>query len=69
MNDSLENGQASHRTQPENLDENQRRLNQLIRSIAKEVAYEIIYEHLEEYEHKPMKPDDLDVQLCEGSKE
>ena len=65
MNDSPENGQASHRTQPENLDENQKRLNQLIRSIAKEVAYEIIYEHLEEYEHKQKKPDDFEVQLCE----
>lgn len=69
MNDSPENGQALHRAQPEILDENQRRLNQLIRSIAKEVAYETIYEHLEEYEHKPKKPDDFEVQLCEGSKE
>jgi hypothetical protein len=41
----------------------------LVRSIATEVAYEIIEEHLDEYEHKPKKPDDFEAQLCEGSKE
>jgi hypothetical protein len=47
----------------------QTRLTRLIKNLAKEVAYEIIEEHLEEYEHKPKKPDDLEVQLYEGSKE
>jgi len=47
----------------------QAQLAHLINTIAKEVAYEIIYEHLDEYEHKPKKPDDFEVQLCEGSKE
>jgi len=67
LNDSPENGQASHRTQPENADEEHRRLNRLIRVIAAEVAYEVLEEHLDEYEHKPRKPDDYEVQLCEES--
>ena len=69
MNDSPENGQTSHRTQPENPDEEQKRLNRLIHVIATEVAYEVIEEHLDEYEHKPKKPDDIEAQLCEGLKE
>ena len=44
----------------------QAQLTRLIRTIAKEVAYEVIEEHLEEYEHKPKKPDDFEAQLCEG---
>jgi hypothetical protein len=37
-------------------------LTRLIRSIAKEVAYEAIDEHLEDYVHKPKKPDPTDLE-------
>lgn len=44
-------------------DAEQARLNALIRTIAKEVAYEVIDEHLEEYEHKPKKADEVEAQI------
>ncbi len=43
--------------------ENSRKeLTRLIRSIAREVAYEIIDEHLEDYIHKPNKPDPTELE-------
>ncbi len=37
-------------------------LARLIRSIAREVAYEVIDEHLEDYMHKPKRPDATELE-------
>ena len=43
-------------------EENRKELTRLIRSIAREAAYEAIDEHLEDYEHKPKKPDETEME-------
>jgi hypothetical protein len=48
-------------TQPQNSND-RAELTRLMRSIAREVAYEVLDEHLEDYEHKPKKPDPAEME-------
>ncbi len=48
----------------ESEEENQRaKTTRLVRSIAREIANEVIEEHLEDYEHKPKKPDQTELEV------
>ena len=49
-------------TEPNCKNDDNTELTKLMRSIAREIAYEAIIEHLEDFEHKPKKPDPVELE-------